>query len=189
MTYQIHISLRESQPNIWRRFVIPSNLSLRDLHKVIQITMGWTDSHLHQFIKDGAYYTERFPDDDYWGELNNIDYDGISVSALLTAEKEKIVYLYDFGDGWEHDLVLEKITPEVCTQPLCLDGKNSCPPEDCGGVWGYEDMLEVLKQPEHEEYESYIEWLGGTFDPTHFDKDEVNKLLRSPDFGQIEIIE
>jgi hypothetical protein len=112
--------------------------------------------------------------------INNIDYKKIKISDLLKKEKDKIVYEYDFGDGWEHDVLLEKILPgdEKLKFPVCLEGKMACPPEDCGGVWGYSDLLEILKQPKHEEYDSYIEWLGGEFDPEHFDKEAVNRILK-----------
>lgn len=153
--------------------------------------MGWTNSHLHQFIKNRIYYTVRIQDDDFWDEMDNVDYKKmkIRISDLLKAEKEKINYEYDFGDDWEHDIILEKILPvdDKIIYPFCLTGKMNCPPDDCGGVWGYADMLEVLEQTDHEEYDSYIEWLGGEFDPKYFDKNEINKLLRTEDFGCIDL--
>ncbi len=187
--YQIQIALKGFKPKIWRRLLIPSDLLLPDFHKIIQTSMGWTNSHLHQFIKNKTFYTERMPDDDLWNEMNNVDYKKMKISDLLKKEKEKIIYEYDFGDGWEHNIILEKILPldDKITYPVCLKGKMNCPPEDCGGVWGYSEMLEILKQPDHEEYESYIEWLGGEFDPEYFDKDEVNELLREKDYGCFEL--
>jgi hypothetical protein len=142
--------------------------------------MGWENSHLHQFIKDRTFYTERIPGDDTWVEMNNVDYKKIKISDVLKKEKEKIIYEYDFGDGWVHDVLLEKILPgnEKMIFLICLEGKMACPPEDCGGVWGYSDMLEILKQPKHEEYDNIIEWLGEEFDPEHFDKEEVNNILK-----------
>lgn len=179
--YQIQIALRGFRPKIWRRLLIPSNLLLPDFHEIIQITMGWTNSHMHQFIKNRTYYTLRMPDDDFLNEMDNVDYKNIKISDLLKKVKEKIVYEYDFGDSWEHDLILEKILPidDKIKYPVCLKGKMKCPPEDCGGVWGYSDMLEILKQPEHEEYEEFIEWLGEEFDPEYFDIKEVNDRLGS----------
>jgi len=177
--FQIQIALKGFKPKIWRRILIPSDLLLSDFHMVIQKTMGWTNSHLHQFIKNRTFYTLRMQDDDLWDEMDNVDYKKMKISDLLKIEKEKIVYEYDFGDSWEHDIILEKILPidNNIKYPVCLTGKMNCPPEDCGGVWGYSDMLEVLKNPDHEEYESYIEWLGEEFDPEFFDKNEINKLL------------
>ncbi|MEN6618821.1 MAG: plasmid pRiA4b ORF-3 family protein [Rikenellaceae bacterium] len=189
--YQIQIALKGSKPKIWRRILVPSDLLLPDLHKIIQTTMGWTNSHLHQFIKDRTFYTVKMRGDDFWDELNNVDYKKIKISDLLKEEKEKIVYEYDFGDGWEHDLLLEKILPvdEKLNYPVCLAGKMNCPPEDCGGVWGYSDMLEILKQPDHEEYDSYNDWLGEDFDPEHFDKDNVNAMLRTKGYGCISLLD
>jgi hypothetical protein len=177
--FQIQIALKGFNPKIWRRILIPSDTLLSKFHLIIQITMGWTNSHLHQFIKNRTFYTVRMRGDDLWGEMNNVDYKKMKISDLLKTEKEKIVYEYDFGDSWEHDIILEKILPRDPTlkYPICLTGKMNCPPEDCGGIWGYSDMLEVLKDPEHEEYESYIEWLGDEFDPEYFDKNKINKLL------------
>ena len=188
-TYQIQIALRRSKPKIWRRILVPSDLLLSDFHKIIQTTMGWTNSHLHQFIKDQTFYTRKMADDDFWGEMDNIDYTEMKISDLLKKEKDKIIYEYDFGDGWEHDLILEKIDTngENKNIPTCLTGKNNCPPEDCGGIWGYANMLEILKHPDHEEYEEYIEWLGEKFDPKYFDKNEINKMLKTKDFGSFEL--
>lgn len=183
--YQVQIALRGFKPKIWRRLLIPSDLLLSDFHKVIQTTMGWDNSHLHQFIKDRVFYTVRYPDDDMWDEMDNVNYKKIKLSDLLKLEKEKIIYEYDFGDGWEHDVILEKILPRdnKIHYPICLKGKMSCPPEDCGGVWGYAEILDILKHPAHEEYESYIEWLGENFDPESIDIDEINEKLSKPDYG------
>jgi len=176
--YQIQISLKGFKPKIWRKVLIPSDLSLSDLHSVIQAVMGWTNSHLHQFIQYGTFYSE--PQQEIWDDMDAEDYTDLRVSDLLHREKDTLVYEYDFGDSWEHQIVLEKVLPKTGdTQlPVCLKGKMNCPPEDCGGVWGYAEMLEILKQPDHEEYGSYIEWLGEEFDPEYFDIDAVNQLLR-----------
>jgi hypothetical protein len=180
--YQVQIALAGSEPKIWRRVLIPSNLLLSDFHYIIQIVMGWTNSHLHQFIKNKMYYSIEMPDDDFWDDDHNIDYiqKKTRISDLLTKEKEKIIYEYDFGDGWHHDIILEKILPvdSKIRYPVCIEGKMHCPPEDCGGVWGYANMLDILKQPTHEEYEEYLEWLGDEFVPEYFDKNEVNKILK-----------
>lgn len=184
-TYQIKISLRSMKPKIWRRILIPSDMKLSDFHKVIQTTMGWTNSHLHQFIKDNTYYLLRMKDDEFWDDIDNVDYRKMKVSDLLAFEKEKIIYEYDFGDSWYHDIVLEEILPFNKEQPLplCIKGKMNCPPEDCGGVWGYMQMLEILSQPDHQEYKSYLGWLGDKFDPEYFDQDEINAMLREKNYG------
>ncbi len=152
--------------------------------------MGWTNSHLHQFIKNSTFYSIQDPDDDLWNDLNNVDYQKkkIRTSDLLKAEKDRVIYEYDFGDGWEHEIILEKILPvdNKIDYPICVTGKMNCPPEDCGGIWGYSDMLKILKKPDHEEYQSFIEWLGNDFNPEYFNKDEVNELLKEKDYGCLE---
>ncbi len=184
MTYRIQISLMGSKPRIWRRILVSSDLLLPDFHKVIQTTMGWTDSHLHQFVKNRTFYSPKNEEDDFWEEMNYIDYSKIIISDLLKKEKDRITYEYDFGDSWHHDIILEKIEDNVTAKkPSCLTGKNNCPPEDCGGVWGYSDILKIIKNPKHEEYEEYIEWLGEEFDPKYFDKKEINRRLKTEDFG------
>ncbi len=187
--FQIQIILRGSKPKIWRRILVPSDLLLPDFHKIIQTTMGWTNSHLHQFIKNQTFYTRKMPDDDFWEETNNVDFSEVKISDLLKKEKDKIIYEYDFGDGWEHDIILEKIDINRENQniPVCLDGRNNCPPEDCGGIWGYSEMLEILKHPDHEQYEEYLEWLGEEFDPKYFDKNEIDEMLKTKDFGCFEL--
>ncbi len=147
--------------------------------------MGWTNSHLHHFIKDEAYYTERMPDDDLWEEMGSIDYSGLRLKELLQYEKSTIIYEYDYGDSWKHEILLEKIIKldDNVKYPICIDGNMNCPPEDVGGISGYLEMLKVLKNPNHFEYESYLRWLGGKFDYREFDIDKVNKKLAKRNYG------
>ena len=183
--YQVRITLNGSNPKIWRKLLVPSDTKLSDFHEIIQTAMGWENCHLHQFIKDKNFYTVRRKDDDFWEEMNNIDYKNMKISDLLMKEKDSMIYEYDFGDGWVHKIILEKILqPEENSKyPICIDGKRNCPPEDCGGIWGYSDLLEALKYPESEEYEDALEWLGEDFDPAYFDKERVNALLHGRNFG------
>jgi len=183
--YQLKITLIDSKPLIWRRILVEEDVLLSDLHKIIQSAMGWTNSHLHQFIKDETFYTERMPGDDLWYEMNNVDYMGIKLNELLRFVKNAIIYEYDFGDGWLHEILLEKfIKPnESIKYPICIGGKMKCPPEDVGGIGGYMGMLKVLRNPNNEEYESYIIWLGGHFDYKEFDINKVNKLLTKRNYG------
>ncbi len=178
--FQIQISLKYSKPKIWRRLLIPSDLFLREFHMINQTAMGWEDSHLHQFIKKDTFYKEKMLDDFFWNDFRHVDYENVKVSDLLKKVKDKIIYEYDFGDSWEHDIILEKILPpdNNLQYPICLTGRMNCPPEDCGGIGGYYYMLEALEDVEHEEYEDFFEWLDGDFDPKYFNKNEVNKLLR-----------
>jgi hypothetical protein len=182
--FQVQVVLNNSKPKIWRRLLVPSDLFLSDFHYVIQTAMGWTNSHLHQFIKDRTFYAKKMAGDDLWDEMDNVDYKGIRISDMLKKEKDKILYEYDFGDGWVHTVILEKILPadKNTDYPVCIAGKMSCPPEDCGGVWGFAEMMEIVKDRAHEEYESCLEWLGEDFDPKRFDMDQVNKMLKRMDF-------
>lgn len=187
--FQIQIALKGFRPKIWRRILVPENVLLPDFHKIIQTTMGWTNSHLHHFVKGRSYYVHKTEDDVFVGNNSDIDYAKIKISDLLSFEKDKIIYEYDFGDDWEHDIVLEKILPydNKLVYPICVKGKMNCPPEDCGGVLRYAYMLEVIKDPEHEDYEELRDWLGEEFDPEFFDIDTVNELLKRKDFGCLDL--
>lgn len=184
--YQFKITLREVKPVVWRRLIVPAELTLHDLHKIIQTTMGWTNSHHHNFTKDKAHYSApESADDDEWMSTGESDSRKVILKELISVESDKLLYTYDFGDNWEHDIFLEKIIPlePDVFYPVCTDGKMACPPEDCGGVPGYEDLCRVLKNPKHPDYAELIDWLGDVFDPAYFDPDEVNEFLREPDFG------
>jgi len=173
--YQIKISLIGAKPPIWRTVLVPGNIGLAAFHDIIQFTIGWTDSHLHQFIANQVFYGT--PDDDF--ELEMEDETQYKLSQLLTKEKEFLVYEYDFGDGWEHKILLEKILPydPKIALPVCLKGKRACPPEDCGGIWGYEELLQTISNPKHPDHDEMLEWLGGEFDPEEFDLEEINEDL------------
>ncbi len=138
--------------------------------------MGWTNSHLHEF----EHGRERYgvPDEEFPSDINDeIDY---RLEQVLQKEKDKLQYTYDFGDGWEHEVVLEKILPfESDTRlPVCLKGSRACPPEDVGGIPGYEMFLEIVADPAHPEHEEMLEWIVDDFDPEHFDLAQTNDLLR-----------
>lgn len=177
--YQLKILLKGSKPPIWRRVLVPNDIRLDKLHEVIQESMGWFNYHLHHFYDGGKYYQIPFDEDDgFWGEppLDEREY---KLYQLLKEEKQKLSYEYDFGDGWEHTITLEKVLPFDSDKklPLCVKGKRACPPEDCGGIWGYEHLQEVISDPNNEEYEDMIEWLGEGFDSEYLDIEEVNELL------------
>ena len=145
--------------------------------------MGWTNSHLNQFIIHNEFYS--IPDDEFFGEVK--DYRKVKLDTLIYYPKTKFIYEYDFGDGWEHTIVLEKVLPRMKNTyyPICIDGKRNCPPEDCGGPWGYKELLEIISNPKHEEYNEMIEWLGDGFDPEEFDIVKINELLHEKDYGCI----
>ena len=177
--YQIKVTLNGSKPPIWRRIQVPSDINLGKLHRILQVVMGWTDSHLHQFIMGGTYYGEPDPDYRDMG-MEMRDEKRVKLNQLVRGEKSRLRYEYDFGDSWEHELLVEKILPPEpgVRYPVCLKGKRACPPEDVGGVWGYPDFLEAIQNPDHSEHEDMLEWIGGEFDPEAFDLDEVNEALR-----------
>ena len=174
--YQLKITLLGCRPPIWRRVLVPGSFSLYKLHLVIQLVMDWTDSHLHQFIINEQYYSIPSPDD--WKPV--IDERRITLSKIAPYPKRKFVYEYDFGDSWMHNVVVEKIFPSEAgaKYPYCIKGKRACPPEDVGGIWGYETFLEAILDTEHEEHDSYLEWVGGEFDPEAFNIEEINLALR-----------
>jgi len=174
--YQLKITLTDSKPPIWRRVQVASNTTLSELHRVIQVAMGWWDSHLHQFVIHGEYF--GIPDPD-WDSMEVTSERGVKLAEVISAEKDKLIYEYDFGDSWEHVILVEKILPSDpgISYPVCLKGKRACPPEDCGGIWGYSDFLEAIQDPDHPEHDDMLEWVGEEFDPEAFSLDEVNSRL------------
>ncbi|MCF6249689.1 MAG: plasmid pRiA4b ORF-3 family protein [Methylococcaceae bacterium] len=175
--YQLKITLVGSKPPIWRRILVSNNMVLDEFHLALQITMGWTNSHLHQFIANGHFYGIYDDEFDFGMEIK--DESEYKLNQLLKSEKDSIIYEYDFGDGWEHKILLEKILPfnKDKRLPYCEKGKRSCPPEDCGGIWGYKDLIDVINDIEDPEHESMLEWLGDEFDPETFDLEQTNKIL------------
>ncbi len=176
LVYQLKVSLRYSKPTIWRRLLVPGSITLHQLHQIIQTAMGWTDSHLHQFIIADEYFGITSPED-WQPVMNERRY---RLNQIAPSEKVKFIYEYDFGDSWEHEILVEKIqAPEAGIKyPLCIKGKRACPPEDVGGVWGYMEFVEAMRDPNHEEHDSYIEWWDDDFDPEEFDIEAVNKALQ-----------
>jgi len=175
--YQLKVTLKGSKPPIWRRIQVPGDVTLYKLHKVLQVAMGWTDSHLHQFIAHGRYYGEPDPD---FADMDVVNERRVKLSQVADREKAKFIYEYDFGDDWLHEILVEKILPPEAgaSYPACLAGKRSAPPEDCGGIWGYEEFLGAIGDPKHPEHEEMLEWVGGEFDPEAFDLAAVNRELR-----------
>jgi hypothetical protein len=176
---QLKISLvGVSKPPVWRRLLVPATMRLDRLHEAIQIVMGWQDYHLHAFSAGSVEYGPPDP------ELGHSDERRTRVIDVIHDPKDRMRYVYDFGDHWQHDIVVEKVgvaEPGV-RYPSCVAGTGCCPPEDCGGVWGYADLREALADPSHEQHEDMLEWLGletaDEFDPTAFDVSEADVLLR-----------
>lgn len=165
--YQLKITLKGIRPPIWRRVLVTANTMLAQLHGIIQISMGWECYHLFGF----NIYGERY--DDEAGALST------KLGKLGLSVKSKFNYTYDFGDDWEHEILVEKIVAKDtgAHYPICLTGKRACPPEDCGGVWGYQSLLDTLSDENNPEYDEMLEWVGENYNPEIFDINEVNKLL------------
>jgi hypothetical protein len=182
MVYRLKVTLKGSKPPIWRRLEVPGDITLAKLHQILQVAMGWTDSHLHSFQIGETFYQEPDPDefDPGFSLTETKNERKFKLQQVAFREKMKFLYEYDFGDGWEHEILVEKILPmtEERNYPVCLKGVRACPPEDIGGVWGYYDFLEIIKDTKHPEHENMMEWVGGHFGPEEFDLDEINKLLK-----------
>ena len=173
--YQLKITLDEIQPPIWRRVVVPADISLAALHDVVQIAMGWTNSHLHAFEIDG----QRYGRPDHMDGFDDVLDERRHLLGQLVEPRKRFAYEYDFGDSWHHQIVVEKeLAPSTVQQvPVCIDGARNCPPEDCGGAFGYVEFLEVLADPNHEDHEHMVGWIGGSFDAEKFDPTVVNAKL------------
>jgi Plasmid pRiA4b ORF-3-like protein len=171
--YQIKITLKDLRPAVWRRVLVP-DCSLARLHEIIQAAMGWDNDHLYEFEVEGVRYT----DPEFMDDLETEDASRSRLSRIVPKEKMKLIYTYDFGDDWRHEVLVEKILPpeEGKGHPVCVAGKRACPPENVGGPWGYVDLIEAFRDPKHERHEEFMEWLSD-FDPEAFDLDAVNKDL------------
>lgn len=207
---RVLITLEYSDPPIWREVAMPPDITLGELHRVIQIVMGWDDDHLHQFIlnlkrstrpsyeEQARYYQVGKWDDDFEARVQGrkffvpktapdgtpINIEGMDEDTVLLAEvcpnaSTKLTYEYDFGDSWKHEIKVKRVgVPEPGVEyPICLGGERACPPEDCGGLWGYCDMLEAVSDPDNEEHEDMADWLDKDFDPDAFDLNAINAKL------------
>jgi len=173
--YLLKIRLLEIEPEIWRRVVVPDDITLDRLHDVIQIVMGWTDSHLHEFTIGKKRYTE-YPE----SKEDGLESGKYHLKNLVKQKGRTFNYLYDFGDSWEHEVTLEDsryFNPDLQSGIECLGGAGACPPEDVGGVPGYYEFCKAITDPHHEEHESFMEWCGGEYDRERFNPAEVNLEL------------
>jgi len=176
IAYVLMVSVAEIEPKIWRRFIVPSSISLKKLHLVLQTVMGWSNYHLHQFeTKQGTYGT---PDPDYSAILDEVR---IRLDRFLIREGDQILYAYDFGDGWVHELQLQQIIGPIEGDVTieCLDGGRTCPPEDVGGPHGYQEFLHAIRDRTHPEHANMLSWVGGKFDSEHFNAKAINRELVS----------
>jgi hypothetical protein len=176
--HRLKVTLRQIRPPVWRRIEVPSNMKLSELAAVLEAAMGWLGGHLHAFEADGVVY--EIPDDESFGFRSSVDEHKARLGDVLPAVKLTMRWDYDFGDGWEHDVVVEAIEPQRSdvTYPVCLAGKRACPPDDCGGLWGYGNLLAAHSDPTHGEHVELTEWTPPGFDPEAFDIAEATKMMR-----------
>ncbi|MFJ9362901.1 plasmid pRiA4b ORF-3 family protein [Nocardia sp. NPDC101769] len=174
--YRLRVDLRGAKPPIWRRLEVPGDIPLNELHDVLQAAFEWDDDHLHVFETDFGDFGEPDPELGRRAETK-------ATLEQVAGSGAKLVYTYDFGDDWEHTILVEHIAPAEATAeyPRCTGGRRAAPPEDCGGIWGYENLLATLADPSGQDHEDLLEWLGldtaDDFDPTQFDRDAVNSAL------------
>jgi hypothetical protein len=173
--YQLKVSLIESEPLIWRRFQVKKETTLLKLHKILQIVMGWEDGHLHVFQIGALRFGEPDPEEEY----EVIDERKIKLSQIAPSDPLTFEYMYDFGDGWQHEIAIEKgVDKETgVLYPTCIEGALACPPEDVGGLGGYYDFLKAIGNRRHPEHKELLAWIGGTFDPKAFDLKSINREL------------
>lgn len=174
--YQLKVTLKDSHPPIWRCILVADNILLPQLHGVLQLAMGWMNSHLHSFQVGRQAFAEPSPDD----FVPVVDYRTVRLNQIAPKVNVRFIYLYDFGDRWEHEIVVEKILPveKDAHYPRCLDGQRACPPEDVGGIWGYADFVKAIRNPRHPEHGEMLGWVGSKFAPEKFDLRDVNGMLQ-----------
>lgn len=175
--YQFKITLKGIEPSIWRRIHVPETYSFWDLHVAVQDAMGWQDGHLHDFAVLNPHTRKKerigIPDEDF--ELETLPGWELNISDYISIKNSTATYVYDYGGNWEHVIKFKKILPRdnETKYPRCIDGKRACPPEDCGGVYGYQEFLEAIMDPGHEEHEDMLSWAGEDFEPEVFDPHKV----------------
>ena len=175
--YELYVELEYIEPLIWRRLLVPTSITLPKLHDLLQLAMGWTNSHLHSFTFGKKSYGMADVDD--FEELNMLDERKQTLEGALGESAGEFHYEYDFGDSWRHRIAVKPLTrphPEW-HYPLCTGGARAAPPDDVGGPGGYEEFLAAIKDPKHEEHENLLIWIGGAFDPEGFDLNAINRML------------
>jgi hypothetical protein len=179
--YQLKVTLLGASPPIWRRLLVPAEVTLAQLHDVLQTAMGWEDGHMHEFFIGQRRFGRPDPEDRLMGMPSVENERTVRLSGILGRVGSKAIYTYDFGDSWEHSIVLEKRLPDDpnMTYPVCTDGQLACPPEDCEGIPGFYDLVEALGDPNHERHEEMLDWIGDAVDPQAFSIDNVNRMLAS----------
>ena len=174
---KLRISILDVKPEIFREILVKDNITFEALHKIIQLSFGWTNSHLYSFTVKETQFS--VPNKDFPNEDLNVKN---TITEILFRKGQKALYIYDFGDNWEHEIKVIEVMHEdkEIKYPICIGGKRNAPPEDCGGFPGYEEVIKAFKNPQKKESKDLLEWLGD-YNPEEFDIDEVNELIRNPD--------
>jgi len=177
---QLKITLKDIKPPVWRRILVKEDITFYKLNTIIQCVMGWSGYHLYEFRVGDMVIGEK---DDGWDLYDDYEFKNakrFKLSNMNFEPKDKFLYIYDFGDNWEHNILVEKVLEpqEGIKYPVCIAGKRNCPPEDVGGPWGYQNFLEAIKNPRHPEHKLMLQWVGGSFDPEEFDIDKINQILK-----------
>jgi hypothetical protein len=175
--YELYVELEGVQPPIWRRLLVLASIRLHKLHELLQLTMGWTNSHLHSFQIGERAFSMSGADLD---ELDMLDEKKFTLEAVLGESIRRFSYEYDFGDSWRHQIKVKPVAkPNIdWSYPLCIGGARAAPPDDVGGVYGYAEFLSAIKDPKHDEHDQMLAWVGGVFDPEGFDLNAINRALR-----------
>jgi hypothetical protein len=182
-TIELYVELEPTEPRVWRRILIDDSVSMYQLHEILQVTMGWMHSHVFMFRAKGLVITEPNPED-VWGDVKSLDARKTKVASVFKNPGDSIIYEYDFGDSWTHNLRFEQVVSKDAVMfevPRCIGGENACPPEDCGSFPGFERLKEIISNPEDDEYEGMIRWLDGyypNYNPREFSLSSVNKILK-----------
>ena len=172
--YAIKVTLLGSSPLVWRRILVPRDITLRQLHRTLQTVMGWADSHLHQF----ALPRQKLAGPSYGLGTKVANENRTELGELIWTVGARLLYEYDFGDGWQHELVLEEILlGDESFRQMCVVGQRCCPPEDCGGPQGFAELIEALGDADHPDHQEVSEWLGD-FVPDSFSVKDINRKLR-----------
>lgn len=179
--YVLNIVLEATSPVVRRKVMVDGSFSLEALHSVLQLVFGWQMSHLYEFQIGKTRYST--PDEDDYFPTEDVD---IEIQDAIGSENH-FFYNYDFGDGWRHKVSVEAVVEpnDIFQYPICIDGANACPPEDCGGAPGFSNLKEAISNPDHPEHDEILRWLGGYYNPNSFDANRINRdLLGSIDWGK-----
>ena len=187
MAFEFKIQIKGiSKPPVWRKLKIPDNFTFHQFHLAIQNAFGWYQCHLYEFSERGygSDFSIQMPHEE--SEENEMDSGKTKIKSVFKKEGKRFIYIYDFGDDWTHQIILENVTSEKILKPVCIAGKGKCPPEDCGGIYGYQNFLSILKDPTNEEYEETRVWAwleeGEEWDTKEFNLEETNKMLQEEDY-------